>query len=284
MKKSALYLGEFKQYDKVFITSGNGIDVEKVTSVAFEGETLYVLCNGNVFEYCDKKVKKLSVKASALFSRNGKLYASVGNTLCEIKNGKSKKIAEFDCPVVDISVALDGSTWLITEKDLYLYENNEYKQVVDLPDGTVCLAALNNKTKYGETVYVGSTVEGLLSMKGKRRHWAELLPSNTGVSSHKINCLQIDALGHLWVGSDEGLNIYDGKNYWFNGNDFYSVPDGSFNDMYFAPDGKKYFATNTGIITSNFISFPNTSLILSLKVIAFPSAFVPKSLLFNILM
>ena len=109
-----------------------------------------------------------------------------------------------------------------------------------------------DKTKYGETVYVGSTVEGLLSMKGKRRHWAELLPSNTGVSSHKINCLQIDALGHLWVGSDEGLNIYDGKNYWFNGNDFYSVPDGSFNDMYFAPDGKKYFATSTGIITLIF--------------------------------
>ena len=249
MKKSALYLGEFKQYDKVFITSGNGIDVEKVTSVAFEGETLYVLCGGNVFEYCDKKVKKLNIKASALFSRKGKLYASVGNTLCEIKNGKSKKVAEFDCSVVDISVALDGSLWLITENDLYLYEDNCYKQVVDLPEATVCLAALNNKTKYGETVYVGSTVEGLLSMKGKRRHWAELLPSNTGVSSQKINCIQIDALGHLWVGSDEGLNIYDGKNYWFNGNDFYSVPDGSFNDMYFAPDGKKYFATNTGIIT-----------------------------------
>ena len=65
-------------------------------------------------------------------------------------------------------------------------------------------------------------------MKGKRRHWAELLPENTGVSSRKINCIQIDGLGHLWVGSDEGLNIYDGKNYWFNGNDFYSVPDGSF--------------------------------------------------------
>ena len=27
------------------------------------------------------------------------------------------------------------------------------------------------------------------------------------------------------------------------------MPDGSFNDMYFAPDGKKYFATNTGLIT-----------------------------------
>ena len=50
MKKSALYLGEFRQYEKEFILSGNGINVEKVTSVAFEGETLYVLCDGSVFE------------------------------------------------------------------------------------------------------------------------------------------------------------------------------------------------------------------------------------------
>ncbi|MBO5066527.1 MAG: hypothetical protein J6D06_10465 [Clostridia bacterium] len=249
MKKSALFLGEFRQYDKEFITSGNGIDVEKVTSVAFEGETLYAVCNGNVFEYYDKKVKKLSFKASALFSRNGKLYAAVGNSLCEVKNGKAKKIAEFDCPVVDISVALDGSFWIITENDLYLNDNKEFVQVVDLPEETACLAALDNGAKYAETVYVGSKVEGLMSMKGKRRHWAELLPNVTGVSSQKINCIQIDALGHLWVGSDEGLNIYDGKNYWFNGSDFYSVPDGAFNDMFFAPDGKKYFATNTGVIT-----------------------------------
>jgi ligand-binding sensor domain-containing protein len=52
-------------------------------------------------------------------------------------------------------------------------------------------------------------------MKGKRRHWAELLPENTGVMSKKINCISIDALGHLWVGTDEGLNIYDCRNYWF---------------------------------------------------------------------
>ena len=34
-----------------------------------------------------------------------------------------------------------------------------------------------------------------------------------------------------------------------NGDDFYSIPSGSFNDMYFAKDGKKYFATNTGVVT-----------------------------------
>ena len=249
MKKSTLHFGEFKQYDKVFLTADKGIDVENVLDVAFDEETLYIAQADGLLEYADGKVKKIGVKASKLFAKEGNLFAAVKNSLVEIKKGKTKKIADLDAPVVDISVALDGSMWLITEKSLYLKDSDGFKKIVDVPDETVCLAARDNKSKYGETVYVGSLAEGLLSMKGKRRHWAELLPENTGVSSRKINCIQIDGLGHLWVGSDEGLNIYDGKNYWFNGNDFYSVPDGSFNDMFFAKDGKKYFATNTGIIT-----------------------------------
>ena len=249
MRKNTLNFGEFKQYDKKFLTADCGIDLENVASVAFDGETLYIAQPDCLIEYADGKAKKLAIKASKLFSRNGKLYAAIGNSLAEIKKGKAKKIADFNAPVIDISVALDNSLWLITKKDLYLSDNGEFNQIVNLPDETVCLAALDNKSKYGETGYVGSKVEGLLSMKGKRRHWAELVPDVTGVLSQKINCLAIDGLGHLWVGSNEGLNIYDGKNYWFNGNDFYSVPDGSFNDMFFAADGKKYFATNTGVIT-----------------------------------
>ena len=249
MKKYTLNFGEFKQFDKVFLTAEKGVDPASVTSVAFCGDALYIATAKGTFEYNNGNLKKLSFSADKFFSADGKLYGANGNSLYTIKNGKSKKIAEFDSPVVDISVALDKSLWLITADSLFLSENGEFKKIVELPSETVCVAALDNKAKYAETVYVGSTAEGLLSMKGKRRHWAELLPDNTGVMSKKINCLQIDALGHLWVGSDEGLNIYDGRNYWFNGNDFYSVPSGSFNDMFFAADGKKYFATNTGLIT-----------------------------------
>ncbi len=249
MKKSTLHFGEFRQLDKVFLTADNGIDCENVTSVAFEGETLYIAQPDGVFEYTDGKMKKMNFSASKIFSANGKLYAAIGNSLAEVKKGKAKKIAEFDSPVTDISVALDGSFWLITETDLYLKKDDGFEKIVDLPEATVCVAALDNKSKYGETVYIGSTVEGFMSMKGKRRHWAELIPEMTPVLSRSINCVAIDGLGHIWVGSDEGLNIYDGKNFWFNGNDFYSVPAGSFNDMFFAKDGKKYFATNTGIVT-----------------------------------
>ena len=249
MKKSTLHFGEFKQYDKVFLTADNGIDVENVLDVAFDGEILYIAQADGLLEYADCNVKKIGVNASKLFAREGKLFAAVKSSLVEIKKGKVKKVADFDAPVVDISIALDGSMWLITEKALYLKGDDGFAEIVDVPEETVCLAALDNKVKYGETVYVGSTVEGLLSMKGKRRHWAELLPENTGVMSRKINCIKIDALGHLWVGTDEGINIYDGKNYWFKGDDFYSIPSGSFNDMFFAADGKKYFATNTGLVT-----------------------------------
>ena len=249
MKKSTLHFGEFRQLDKVFLTADNGIDCENVSSVAFDGETLYFAQPDGVFEYTDGKIKKTSIGASKIFSADGKLYAAIGNTLAEVKKGKAKKIAEFESPVTDISVALDGSFWLITETTLYLKKDDGFEAVVDLPEATVCVAALDNKSKYGETVYIGSTVEGFMSMKGKRRHWAELIPEMTPVLSRSINCVSIDSLGHVWVGSDEGLNIYDGRNFWFNGNDFYSVPAGSFNDMFFAKDGKKYFATNTGIVT-----------------------------------
>ena len=249
MKKSTFNLGEFRQLDKVFLTADNGIDCENVTSVAFDGETLYIAQPDGVFEYADGKIKKTNIAASKIFSADGKLYGAAGNTLCEIKKGKSKKIAEFDAPVIDISIALDGSFWLITETTLYLKKEDGFEALVGLPEGTVCVAALDNKSKYGETVYIGSKEEGFMSMKGKRRHWAELIPEMTPVLSRSINCVSIDALGHVWVGSDEGLNIYDGRSFWFNGNDFYSVPAGSFNDMFFAKDGKKYFATNTGIVT-----------------------------------
>ena len=162
MKKSTLNFGQFRQYDKIFITADNGIDVENVSSVAFAGETLYIAQPDGLVEFNAGKTKKIAANVSKLFTRAGRLFASVDNSLAEIKNSKVKKIADFDSPVVDISVALDGSIWLITETNLYLMQNDEFVSIVGLPEETVCVAALDNKSKYGETVYIGSKAEGLL--------------------------------------------------------------------------------------------------------------------------
>ena len=248
MKKYTLNFGQFRQYDKKFITAENGIDTAAVNSVAFLGEVLYFTAEGSLYEYNDGKAKKLSVKAERIFGKDGRVFVSTGRTLGELKGGKVKKLADFDCDIKDVSVAMDKSLWLMTEKALYLYGDEGFTRIVGVPEDAVCLCAKDNLSKYCETVYVGGVIEGLLSMKGKRRHFAEMTPDMSGVLAKKVNCLALDGMGHLWVGSDDGLNIYDGRNYWYNGNDFYSVPAGSFNDMCFTADGRKYFASNTGVI------------------------------------
>lgn len=250
MKKYTLNFGQFVQYDKKFIVSDGGFDTAEVTSLAFMGEVLYITSGGVLFEYRDGKMNKLSIKADKVFSCNNRLFVAFSDKLGELKGGKITQIAQFDAPVVDMSVALDKSLWLITQKALYLDENGEFQRIVSVPDGTVCLAAKEIKAKYSETVFIGCPSEGLLSLKGKRRHFTEMTPHMTGVLSFKINCISFDGMGHLWVGSDEGLNIYDGKSYWFNGNDLYSLPSSSgINDMCFTQDGKKYFATDTGVVS-----------------------------------
>lgn len=248
MKKYTLNFGQFRQYDKRFITQQDALPVEKVTSMAFDGEVLYAVADNCLYKYENGKISEECENVSKVFPSCDGLFVSYGNFLGKYKNGKVTKLSEFDSPVVDISKALDGSLWLITEKALYLQESDEFTRVVDVPDGTVCLAARDNCAKYSETVLIGCLTEGLLSLKGKRRHFSEMTPDMSGVLSSKINCVSFDGMGHLWVGSDEGLNIYDGKSYWFNGNDLYSVPTGAFNDMCFTKDGKKYFATNTGVV------------------------------------
>ena len=101
MKKYTLNFGQFRQFDKKFITSENGINIEGVSSVAFLGEALYIAADGELFEYNEGKVKKLSGKADKLFSRGGRVYVSCGHSLGELKGGKIKKIKEFsaDRPV-----------------------------------------------------------------------------------------------------------------------------------------------------------------------------------------
>ena len=87
MKKYTLYFGEFKQFDKVFLTAEKGVDPASVTSVAFCGDALYIATAKGTFEYNNGNLKKLSFSADKFFSADGKLYGANGNSLYTIKNG-----------------------------------------------------------------------------------------------------------------------------------------------------------------------------------------------------
>ena len=70
MKKSTLYFGEFKQYDKKFLTAENGINPDNVCDIAFEDETLYISDGKGLIQYENGNTKKLNIKTSKLFSKN----------------------------------------------------------------------------------------------------------------------------------------------------------------------------------------------------------------------
>ena len=42
---------------------------------------------------------------------------------------------------------------------------------------------------------------------------AGLLTSNDGLSSNRVNCFYKDATGYMWIGTDNGLNRYDGHSF-----------------------------------------------------------------------
>ena len=88
MKKPTLNFGQIKQYDKVFLTAEKGIDVDNVTSVAFEGETLYIAQPGGLMEYADGKMKKIAAKVSKLFSRRADFMLQLATHLQKSKKAK----------------------------------------------------------------------------------------------------------------------------------------------------------------------------------------------------
>ncbi len=248
MKKLSLKYGEFTDLKRVFLTSENGLPVESVNSIAFSGDDLYITAEGSLYRYAGGELKKLPLGADKIIEVGGSVYICKGNSLYIMENENIREISEFDAPVIDISIGLDDSFWLITEKTLYLKTEGGFSEICGLPENTACLAAVDNKSKYDESVYIGSKTDGFMSLKGKRRHWGELLPDNSGCLSNSITAVKRDVFGYLWVASKKGVNVYDGRSVWFSGKDVFSVPDGSFNDIYFAPDGKKYFAADTGLI------------------------------------
>ena len=53
MKKYTLNFGEFKQYDKLFLTADNGLDLESANSIAFSGEALYITQADCILRYTE---------------------------------------------------------------------------------------------------------------------------------------------------------------------------------------------------------------------------------------
>lgn len=63
-----------------------------------------------------------------------------------------------------------------------------------------------------------------------------------------IQCLFFDDFGHLWIGTDLGLCVYNGSNYWMTPETTAALPKANLSACACALDGTHYFATPFGIL------------------------------------
>lgn len=67
-----------------------------------------------------------------------------------------------------------------------------------------------------------------------------------------IQCLFFDDFGHLWIGTDLGLCVYNGSDYWMTPETTAGLPKANLCACACALDGTHYFATPFGILIHRY--------------------------------
>lgn len=254
MSKRTYYNGSFEQRTRQFFSVPEGLPAPEALALAYDTKgTLFagtlkglVRIEGKKAAPVNLKLAKDDCAVSMLFGDSrGSIWAGSGNLLFCLSEKRVTALPGFEKPVVAMGEGQDGTLWLLTEDNLYKkeHDNAEFTRIIDVPGIGNCLAVSENNM-----VYVGTKKSGLLGLIGKRCHWAELFKEFTGVLSNTVNCISYDSTGYLWVGTDKGICVYDGKAHWLSAKEVPSLPKGVINDMVFGKDGSRWFATTTGLV------------------------------------
>ena len=89
----------------------------------------------------------------------------------------------------------------------------------------------------------------------------EKINVQNGLSHNKVNCILQDKRGFTWLGTDDGLNRYDGKNFVHFRNipgDTTSITGNIITDILEDKEGKIWIATTDGGICSYNYRLPPT--------------------------
>ncbi len=254
MEKRTYFNGRFEQRTRSLVTTAQGLPSNKIPAVAYDKKgTLFAGTSKGLAKIEDGKASLIKLKTakdggevSMLFTDSkGRLWAGSGCELFCINGKKAAVFPAFNKPVADMKESPDGTLWLLTED--YLYKKTEdgsgFERHIDVPGIASSLAVSDDNA-----IFAGTKKSGLLGLIGKRPHWAELFKEFTGLISNNVNCVAFDSVGYVWVGTDKGVCVYDGKGHWLSAREVPELPRGCINAMTFTPDGNKWFATSTGLV------------------------------------
>ncbi len=254
MSKRTYYNGSFIQRTRQVLGVADGLPSDKISALTYDKKgLLFVGTDKGLAKFEKGKVTLIDLglppdKAAInmLFvDGDNALWAASGGKLFYIKNKNVKEVAKFSSPAVQMAQGSDGALWLLTRDVLYKAEPGsfDFERYIDTQGQGTSIALKGLKD-----IFVGSKKSGLLGLIGKRPHFAELFEQFTGLLSNRVNCVSFDSVGYVWVGTDKGVNVYDGKGHWLSAKEVGVLPKGDIRAMAFADDGSRWFATGTGLV------------------------------------
>lgn len=243
---------KFPQKTREVFSAREGLFSDKINGIAFDSDSrLYVgsdkglqIVSGGKVIPAPEKLPKGSVNV-LFFAPSGELYVGADKKLFVFRGGKKVSVTEFGEKLVDVKTGENGAVWVLTEACVYKFTalNAAPEIRLGVPGTPSCLVCYKD-----DRVFAGTSDNGMHTLVGKRRHWAELKSEDTGMLSDQVNALFVDEADNIWAATDKGVCVYDDKSLWLDASVIPALPSAHITDMASDANGDKYFASATGLI------------------------------------
>lgn len=250
MDNYSIRLKRTPQKMRTLYTVVKGLPSDEITRLVYSKDgTLFAGTSKGVAFFNGKDftvVDGISERVTALYSaEDGVVFVGTVSAVYSIRDKISIKLQDFSEYVADIDCDGNGDIWLATPSTCYKLKENKFERFQSFDfESTYCMTA------FGDREVFAACPKALLVLHGKRPRWSTIMPSMCNVPEN-IRTLSSDSLGNVWVGTDKGVYLYDGKKEWLTPEDFDFFPKCPINRIAFGCDGTFYFATDIGLYVVN---------------------------------
>lgn len=156
----------------------------------------------------------------------------------------------FKDPDDNMWIATRNGIQVLNTKDSSFVDLNKFLNIEGLPEfRNTRIRKLYKDSR--KNIWIGSN-SGLYEIEHVTHKVHEFLPQNTDISDNLIYDVLEDKNGKLWIGTINGLNLYDPANgsfiHYFNDpHDPYSISSSMCIDLLQDRDGDLWIGTNTGL-------------------------------------
>ena len=235
-----IFVGKYKQSESKMY------NIADVTCCGFDADTVFIgTKSGLLYEKDCNFVTFEAVKGTvnSLFAaKDATLWCASESTVFAIREKQIVFTHTFASEARAFAQD-EKRLWILTADELFRFENGEVVRH--------CRVEMGNgmyMTAFGDGNVFVYNGQSLLGLHGKRPRWGGVVPALSDMPTDQITALCGDSWGHLFVGTQDGLVLYDGQSAWYTGKQIKDLPDYPVTALAIGADGARYIGTTDGLI------------------------------------